>query len=406
MQKETWWQQAARAVTLKRLVFIWVGLAVFSGGVLVGQRWHGGSADYASRTGLPQKFDYTQVDKVYQSLKDNYNGKLTEQQVLDGLKHGLAQSTKDPYTEFFTATEAEQFSNDLQGTISGVGAKLELDQNGSVVVVAPISGSPADAAGIRAKDIIVAVDGKTTSGMTATEAVLKIRGKKGTQVKLTIVRDGKDQLDFTITRDNIHVPSVESKVLDGNIGYMQVSQFSDDTDELAAKAAREFQAQGVKQVILDLRDNPGGEVSAAVGLSGLWLDSGETVAQQRRGSVVSEEYRVSGGEPVLKGMKTVVLMNAGSASASEITALALRDQAHARIIGEKSYGKGVVQQLIPFDDGGSLKVTVGKWYSPKGTNIDKKGITPDQTVKPSDDDIKNKNDVQLQAAQDWLGWQN
>ena len=372
----------------------------------MGQRWHGGSADYASRTGLPQKFDYTQVDKVYQSLKDNYNGKLTEQQVLDGLKHGLAQSTKDPYTEFFTATEAEQFSNDLQGTISGVGAKLELDQDGNVVVVAPISGSPADAAGIRAKDVIVAIDGKTTSGMTATEAVLKIRGKKGTQVKLTIVRDGKDQLDFTITRDNIHVPSVESKILDGNIGYMQVSQFSDDTDELAAKAAREFQAQGVKQVILDLRDNPGGEVSAAVGLSGLWLDSGETVAQQRRGSVVSEEYRVSGGEPVLKGMKTVVLMNAGSASASEITALALRDQAQARIIGEKSYGKGVVQQLIPFDDGGSLKVTVGKWYSPKGTNIDKKGITPDQTVKPSDDDIKNKNDIQLQAAQDWLGRQN
>jgi len=378
-------------------------LAVFSGGVLVGQNWHRTPVNYPERTGLPKQFDYTQVDEVYQAIREKYDGKLTERQVLDGLKHGLAESTKDPYTEFFTATEAEEFNDDLQGTISGVGAKLELDQDSNVVIVAPLSGSPAETAGLRAKDIIVGIDGKTTSGMTATEAVLKIRGKKGTTVKLTIVRDKKDQLEFTITRDTIHVPTVESKVLDGNIGYLQVSQFSDDTDELAAKAARDFVDKGVNAVVLDLRDNPGGEVSSSVGLSGLWLDNGDVVVQQKRGGVVSEINRVTGSVSPLKGMKTVVLINGGSASASEITALALRDKAGARIIGEKSYGKGVVQQLLPFDDGSSLKVTVGKWYSPKGTNIDKKGITPDQMVKPSDEDIKNKNDIQLQAAQSWLG---
>jgi carboxyl-terminal processing protease len=390
-------------VTLRRIILVWVALAVFSGGVLVGQNWHRTPVNYPERTGLPKQFDYTQVDEVYQAIREKYDGKLTERQVLDGLKHGLAESTKDPYTEFFTATEAEEFNDDLQGTISGVGAKLELDQESNVVIVAPLSGSPAETAGLRAKDIIVGIDGKTTSGMTATEAVLKIRGKKGTTVKLTIVRDKKDQLEFTITRDTIHVPTVESKVLDGNIGYLQVSQFSDDTDELAAKAARDFVDKGVNAVVLDLRDNPGGEVSSSVGLSGLWLDNGDVVVQQKRGGVVSEINRVTGSVSPLKGMKTVVLINGGSASASEITALALRDQAGACIIGEKSYGKGVVQQLLPFDDGSSLKVTVGKWYSPRGTNIDKKGITPDQMVKPSDEDIKNKNDIQLQAAQSWLG---
>jgi carboxyl-terminal processing protease len=219
---------------------------------------------------------------------------------------------------------------------------------------------------------------------------------------LTVVRDGKTQLDFTIVRDTIHVPSVESKILEGNIGYLQVSQFSDDTDELAQKAAQTFRDAGVQKVVLDLRDNPGGEVNAAVGLCSLWLDNGQVVVEQKRGSTTIDTSRATATTPLLRGMQTVVLVNAGSASASEITALALRDQVGARLIGEKTYGKGVVQQLISFRDGSTLKVTIAKWYSPKGTNIDQKGITPDQEVKPSDDDIKNKNDVQLQAAQEYL----
>ncbi|MCA9326965.1 S41 family peptidase [Candidatus Saccharibacteria bacterium] len=380
-------------------------VAVFLLGTLFGQGKLGFSfAPYGDQTGLPKRLDYSQVDEVYQALRTNYYEKLTTQQVLDGMKHGLAQSTGDPYTEFFTADEANQFNNDLQGTITGVGAQLQLDADGNIVIIAPLAGSPAEAAGLRAKDVIIAIDGKTTSGMTATEAVLKIRGEKGTKVTLTVVRDGKEQLEFTIVRDTIHVPSVESKILDGNIGYMQVSQFSDDTDELARKAAQEFQDKGIKKVVLDLRDNPGGEVASAVGLCSLWLDKGQVVVQEKRGDALLQIDRAT-GDPLLKGMQTVVLINAGSASASEITALALRDQIKAELIGEKSFGKGVMQQLIPFGDGSSLKVTIGKWYSPKGANINGKGIEPDQTVALTAEDAKAKNDTQLDAATVWLSKQ-
>lgn len=376
---------------------------LFGAGILVGQGKIGiGTIPMgpASRQ-LSSQIDYSGLDEVHSALRSNYDGAITDQQVLDGLKHGLASSTKDPYTEYMSATEAEQFQNDLQGTISGVGARLEKDAEGRIVVVAPLEGSPAQAAGLRAKDVIAAVDGKTTAGMSATEAVLKIRGKKGTKVTLTIIRNQAEQLEMTITRDTIHIPSVTSKVLPNNVGYLQVSQFSDDTDELATKEAKKLIADGAQSIVLDLRDNPGGEVVSAVNLSSLWLPRGTVVVEQRRGTKVIRQDKAIGGD-ILRGKKTVVLLNGGSASASEIVALSLRDKAGARIIGEKSYGKGVVQQLIQFDDGSSLKVTVGKWYSPNGTNIDKKGISPDQEVKVSEADIKAQNDTQLTAAQDYL----
>lgn len=376
---------------------------LFGAGLMVGQGKIrvGGVPNNPSTRQLSNQIDYNGLDEVYSALRDNYDGNLTNQQVLDGLKHGLAGSTKDPYTEYMSATEAEQFQNDLQGTISGVGARLEKDAEGRIVVVAPLEGSPAQAAGLRAKDVIAAVDGKTTAGMTATEAVLKIRGKKGTKVTLTIVRNQAEQLEMTITRDTIHIPSVTSKMLANGVGYLQVSQFSDDTDELANKAAQKLVADGAQSIVLDLRDNPGGEVVSAVNLSSLWLSKGTAVVEQRKGTTVVRQDRAIGGN-ILQGKKTVVLLNGGSASASEIVALALRDKAGARIIGEKSYGKGVVQQLIQFDDDSSLKVTVGKWYSPNGTNIDKKGIMPDQEVKISEADSKAQNDTQLTAAQEYL----
>lgn len=395
-------QKLTPYITLKRLQLLLLALAVFMSGVLVGRGnldFIGGSS--ASTTGLPQSLNYSQVNEVYQVLRDNYDGKLTEQQVLDGLKHGLAESTNDPYTVFFTAQEANSFNNELQGTITGIGAQLELDQDKNIVIVAPLAGSPAEAAGLRAKDVIVTIDGVSTSGMSVNDAVQKIRGEKGTTVKLGIVRDATQSFTVSITRDTIQIPTAVSKILDGNIGYLQVSQFSNDTDSLVMKAVASFEAQHVSKVILDLRDNPGGEVSTAVQLSSLWLKQGDLIVQQRRGNTVTDS-QYANGTNLLRGLKTVVLVNGGSASASEITALALRDHKAAYIIGEKTYGKGVVQQLIPFSDGSSLKVTVGKWYSPNGTNINHIGITPDKTVVPTDADYKSNNDVQLKAAEDWL----
>lgn len=380
-------------------IFIFVlGLAVGSGRLEFLSTQFSSSGRSSS---APNKLNYSQLDQLYRTIRDNYDGNISEESILDGIKHGMAESTGDPYTEYMSKKEAAEFSGDLQGTFSGIGAKLELDKEKNVVIAAPLVGSPAEAAGLRAKDVIAAIDGKTTSGLSLNDAVKKIRGERGTKVKLGIIRDRTEAIEVNITRDTIKVSSVESKMLEASIGYIQVSQFSDDTDELAQAAAEKLKTEGAQKIILDLRDNPGGEVESAVNLSSLWLDKNDEVVQQRRGkTVIATDH--AAGDNVLKGIPTVVLINAGSASASEITALALRDHGAATIMGEKSYGKGVVQQLFPFDDGSSVKITVARWYSPKGTNIDQKGITPDREVKMTDADYENKADPQLKAATDYL----
>lgn len=372
-------------------------------GVLTGQgRLHLiPSRQYAGVTGLPTTLDYSSITQLYQVLRQNYNGTLTESQILDGLKHGLANATNDPYTEYFTPSEASAFNGELQGqSISGIGVELDQDTQGNIVVMSPLAGQPADKAGVKAKDVISAINGQSTAGMSVNDAVTKIRGKKGTSITLDIMRTGQ-ALTFTIVRDTIQVPTATSKILDGNVGYLQVSQFSDDTYSLVQKAVQSFQQSGVKRVILDLRNNPGGEVTSAQEIASLWLTRGSTIEQEKRGSTVVDTVQATGVNP-LKGMPTVVLVDGGSASASEITALALRDNKAAIVLGEQSYGKGVVQSVIPFSDGSELKVTIAKWYAPNGENINHKGITPDQNVQLSDEDAKAGNDTQLSAAETYL----
>jgi carboxyl-terminal processing protease len=349
---------------------------------------------------LPATLDYSTVNQVYQSLKANYDGKLTATQLTDGLKHGLAEATKDPYTVYFTPAEAKAFNSDLNNSFSGIGATIGQDADGNIEVIAPISGLPAAKAGIQAQDIIVSINGVSTSGMSVDDAVDKIRGNKGSTVTLQVVRNKTQPLTFKITRDNITLPSVTTKTLPGNIGYMQISTFADDTSSLSQKAADTFKSENVKGIILDLRDNPGGLLDAAVNLSSLWLPQGQTVLQEKRGSTVVQTY-YSNGDDELHGIPTVILVNGGSASASEITTGALHDNKDAYVIGQKTYGKGVVQQLINFNDGSQLKVTVASWYRPDGENINHKGITPDQTVvEPST--ASTGNDPQLQAAETYL----
>lgn len=360
------------------------------------------SGQFSGRTGLPDSLDYASVNQLYNVLRQNYDGKLSDSQVLDGLKHGLAASANDPYTEYFTAKEAKAFNGELQGiSLTGVGAQLDQDASGNIVVMSPLDGSPAAAAGLKAKDVITSINGQSTTGMSVNDAVIKIRGKKGTKVTLGILRGGNQQINLTITRDDITVPTATSKILDGNIGYLQVSQFSDGTFSLVQQAVSKFQQAGVKKIVLDLRDDPGGEVNTAQDIASLWLPNNAMIMQEKRGSTVVDSYRATGNNP-LQGMPTVVLVNAGSASAAEITALALHDNKAAIIIGEKSYGKGVVQQVVPFSDGSELKVTIASWYPPSGKSINHKGITPDQTVKFTDADAKAGNDPQLTAAEAYL----
>lgn len=381
----------------------WIALAIFSFGVAIGdgrislniQSRHSASGD------LPTKLNYSTVDDVYKALKQNYDGKLTQEQLEDGLKHGLAAATKDPYTTYFTPKEAKDFNSELNSSFTGIGAQLGLDSDGNIQIIAPIDDLPADKAGVKAKDLIISINGESTSGMSVDDAVTKIRGKKGTTVTLEVVRNRKETLKFAIVRDDIKLPSVKTKTLDNNIGYIQISTFADDTVELTQQAAQKFKDQNVKGIVLDLRNDPGGLLDAAVKVSSLWLPSGSNILQEKRGKEVVQSYSALGGD-TLKDVPTVVLINGGSASASEITAGALRDNKAAYLIGEKSYGKGVVQQLINFGDGSQLKVTVASWYRPNGQNINHKGITPDKTVKISDADAKAENDTQLQAAQAYL----
>ena len=401
MQLKNLWRGVQSKRALQAAGVVLGAVVVFGLGVLTGNGHLrlAPHSQYGDQTGLPATLDYSSLNQIYDALRTNYDGKLTQQQVLDGLKHGLAESASDPYTEYFTPQEAKDFNGQLEGvSLTGIGAELDQDGNGNVVIMSPLPGSPAEAAGLMAKDVILSIDGQSTAGMSVNQAVQKIRGTKGSKVTLQVLRGGSQQLTFAIVRDTINVPTATSKILDGGIGYLQVSQFSSGTYDLVRKAVDSFQQAGVKKVVLDLRDNPGGEVDSAQDIASLWLPDNALIMQEKRGSTVVDDYRATGTDP-LKGMPTVVLVNGGSASAAEITALALRDQHAATIIGEKSYGKGVVQSVLPFSDGSELKVTIAKWYSPNGTSINHSGIKPDQTVAAGTDPTA---DPQLDAATAYL----
>ncbi|OGL31337.1 hypothetical protein A3F37_03160 [Candidatus Saccharibacteria bacterium RIFCSPHIGHO2_12_FULL_41_12] len=340
------------------------------------------------------KLNYSDVDQVYDQLKNNFDGQLDQQKLNDGLKEGLVRSAGDPYTEYFTADESKEFSDELSGSFEGIGAELSKNDK-YVEVVSPISGYPADKAGIRAKDVVAEINGETAYDISVSQAVKKIRGPKGTKVKLKIVRDGKP-LDFEVTREQITLPSVTSEIIDG-VGVIKVSRFGDDTARLTRAAAVDFKTKNVKGIVLDLRNDPGGLLDASVDLTSLWLDQNQLVVEEKRGGKSIRKLNAS-GDNILKGVPTVVLINSGSASASEIIAGALSDHKFATLIGEKSYGKGSVQQVVNLAGGASLKVTIARWFTPNGKNIDKQGIKPDQEIKITDDDYKNNKDPQKDAA--------
>lgn len=273
--------------------------------------------------------------------------------------------------------------------------------NDAIVIIAPISGYPADKAGLKAKDVIVKINDENATNMSVSDAVKKIRGPEGTSVKLKVIRGGTEEKEFTINREKITIPSVESSIDSNNIGYIKISRFAEDTSDLTEKAAQDFKSKNVKGVIVDMRNDPGGLLDAAVDVSSLWLDKNALILQEKRGDQVVKTYKAKGGQ-LLKGIPTVVLINEGSASASEITAGALRDNKVATLMGVKSFGKGSVQQLADLRGGGVLKVTVAKWYTPAGKNINKEGIEPDTKVELTEENAKNKQDPQKDAAIEYI----
>lgn len=395
MEEQTPPRQVGKGLKTGLLVFALVVMLGLGYGLGKGTLTFGRLKDKVSEQNT-SSIDFTSVQELYDALKKQYDGQLDDTVLLEGIKQGLASASGDPYTEYFNAEGAKEFTDELQGEFTGIGAELGKEDK-TIVIIAPIAGFPAEKAGLRPKDVIVEINGESAYDMSISEAVKRIRGERGTSVKLRVIREGTQDLTIDIVRDLIKIPSVEWSIKEDTIGYMKISRFSADTNSLARKAAAEFTAAGVKSVILDLRGDPGGELSAAVDVASLWLKPGDPVLFEKRDGKTIKTYSAKGGNS-LTSIHTVVLINEGSASASEILAGALHDHEYAQLVGEKSYGKGSVQQLVRLNDGGVLKVTIARWFTPKDKNIDKEGISPDIEVKRTNEDFAANRDPQLDKA--------
>ena len=337
--------------------------------------------------------DTSVLQQTYQNLKANFDGKLDTAKLEDGAARGMVAAAGDQYTVFMDKKEAEDFNKSLDGQVSGIGCEIGI-RNDQPTVLRVISNSPAEQSGLQVGDVFVSVNGTSVVSKDSATVAQAVRGEAGTSVKLAMKR-GDATTDYTITRAQVDDPSVRWSEQNG-IGVMTISRFDAQTGNLATKAAQEFKSKGVKGVIVDLRDNGGGYLDAAQAVAGLWLNNKLVVTEKANGQVV--DSIMSGSNPILAGTKTVVLVNGGSASASEILSGALQDYDVATLVGEKTFGKGTVQKVMNLSDGRVLKVTVARWYTPKGKNITAQGIEPNQKVSISAADSNAGRDPQLDAA--------
>jgi len=356
--------------------------------------------------------DFSKFWDLWRMLKEKYYKQPVDEKVmLYGAMSGLASSLDDPYTVFFEPVTAKAFNQELSGKFDGIGAEIGM-KDGQIVVIAPLPGMPAEKAGLLAGDMILKIDKQDTAGMYVDKAVSLIRGKRGTPVslyigrfKLTKGKNGKTvstptTLEIAIIRDQIEVKSVNVTYLPGKIARISVSSFNQDTDVLFSSAVQDVLSKDTKGVILDLRNDPGGYLDKAISMASEWVGDLVVVKEQRQGKIV-EEYR---GNPTarLRDMPTVVLINAGSASASEIVSGALQDYKKAKLVGTKSFGKGSVQDYTDLSDGSAVKITIAEWLTPTNRSINKVGIDPDVSIDITQDDINAQRDPQLDKAVELL----
>ena len=342
-----------------------------------------------------ERIDFSNVEKTYQALASNFDGEIDKQKIIDGASKGLVEAVGDKYTEYMTSKEAEEFNKSLSGDV-GTGIGVELAKDGdSVKVVRVLAKNPAESAGILAGDVISKVNGEDVSKENTSEISKKIRGDAGTTVKIGVIR-GNEKKEFSVTRAKIENPSVELTKKDG-VATLSIYRFDSETGVLAKKYAEEIKNEGISKVILDLRGNGGGYVQAAKTVASLWLEKNALIVSEKTGSKTVEEIRATGDNP-LKGIKTVILLDGSSASASEIVAGALKEHKAAQIVGEKSYGKGSVQTTIDMPNGALLKVTIAKWFTPSGKNISNNGISPDIKVSAPKGESYLLNDIQKNKA--------
>lgn len=393
-EKKEW---SEKKVSLGNAIIIGAVLAVFGGVVGVNwDSWFGGFAPYLGLEGQASSgVNWSALDEVYNKLASSYNGEISEDEVIEGAKKGLTESLGDTYTVYMDAEESSEFYDDLHGNVgSGIGVEMGL-RDGYVRVLRTLPDNPAREAGILAGDILYKVNDEDVYNLSVDEIAKKVRGEEGSEVKVTVVRDGEEK-SFTMKREAIN--NVSAYVdYDGSTAIITVTRFDDDTGTMIQDFASKFADKGIKKVILDLRGNGGGYVSAAQDLLSLWID-GDTILLQKSKHFGDSTTKSSSGKAILKDMKTIVLVNGSSASASEIVAGALQDYDKATIVGEKTYGKGVVQNLYDLSGGTVLKVTTAEWYTPKDRSINKTGIEPDEKVERTYEDINAMRDPQMDKA--------
>lgn len=384
-------------------VLIAAGFAIFFGA----GAWFGslGNIPYCKNVAQPGTINFSAFWDAYAVLQKNYidPSKINSQKVIYGAIEGMTNSIGDPYTEFFDPQQAKLFETDLAGSFDGIGVEIGM-KNSLLTVIAPLPGTPGDKSGIKSGDEIIKINGQDATNMTSDQAVSLIRGPKGTVVTLSIYREGwTSAKDFKITRDTINVPSMKWSLKDGDVAYIQIFQFDENLGSDFKTAAMQILQSPAKKIVLDLRGDPGGYLQSAQDVAGWFLQSGQTVTIENFGKAKSPQYYKADGNSALANYPIVVLMDQGSASASEILAGSLHDNRNVQLIGTKSFGKGSVQQVINLSDGSFLKVTIAKWLTPKGNSISEVGLTPDIKVLITDKDIQNKKDPQLSKALEIVG---
>ena len=369
-------------------------------GFFVGSNWQFILTNFSPYIGFrkSEQANWDSLNEIYTELRSFYDGEVTEENALTGAKRGIAAALDDPYTTYLTAKEGNEFLSDLNGEINEAGVGMELTfRNNHTVVVRTLPDNPARKAGIKPGDRIMKIGDENVDGKTTEDVAKKLRGKAGDKVKVEILR-GADTLTFEMTREKINNVSADISYSD-KTAIISVYRFAEDTGSLVRKLAEQAKAKQVDKVILDLRNNGGGYVSAAGEMLSLWLNGGDKYMIEK--SIHNDDktdYVPRGKNPIFKDIKTIVLINRSTASASEIVAGALKDYQKATIVGMTSFGKGVMQTMLNLSDGGKLKVTTAHWYTPNGSSINKTGIKPDVEIDRTVQDITEDKDPQLDKA--------
>lgn len=381
-------------IWIKRLFILLLIAAAFGTGFYYGQ------SNVECPYCQPTDADFSILWEAWNKLKDNYirPGELDHQKMVWGAIKGMVESAGDPYTAFFNPEETIDFLADVSGEFEGIGIEIGL-RDGQLQVVAPLEGTPAANAGLRAGDKIIKIDDNNAVDMTTEEAVSLIRGPKDTNVVLTITRDGLETArEITVKRGIIKVPSLKWELIDNNIAYIKLYQFSDNIDSDFQNIGFEILDTKADRIVVDLRNNPGGYLQMAQYVAGWFLERGKVVVIEDFGQDKKQEIYEAKGNSRFMDYPVVVIINEGTASASEILAAALRENRGVELIGKTSYGKGSVQVLENLADGSSLKVTVADWLTPEGNQITEKGLAPDIEVEITDEDYSQEKDPQLDKA--------